>query len=140
MYCKYQNSYRKYILKLQNTGTCTYLSGLWEPGVPRLLWHPQFDRSVNPISNRGSHYPHPVLCALSDFQTFRRPCILSGFLFRKYKTLIFGIQTSMSSKKEQVNKQRPIHFFSLFSFVIWALYRKPQTLKIDWPMADLKQP
>ena len=28
---------------------------------------PLFDRSVNPISTRGAHYPHPVLCAPPDF-------------------------------------------------------------------------
>ena len=37
---------------------------------------PVFDRSVNPISTRGSHSPHPVLPAHLDFQTLRRPCRL----------------------------------------------------------------
>ena len=31
---------------------------------------PVFDRSVNPISTRGAHYPHPVLQAPRIF----RPC------------------------------------------------------------------
>ena len=35
---------------------------------------PLFGRSVNPISTRGAHYPHPVLRAPPDFQTLRRPC------------------------------------------------------------------
>ena len=34
---------------------------------------PVFGRSVNPISTRGAHSPHPVLRAPSDFETLRRP-------------------------------------------------------------------
>ena len=36
---------------------------------------PVFGRSVNPISTRGSHYPHPVLLAPPDFQTLRHAWI-----------------------------------------------------------------
>ena len=36
---------------------------------------PVFGRSVNPISTRGAHYPHPVLHAPPpDFQTLRHAC------------------------------------------------------------------
>ena len=45
---------------------------------------PLFGRSVNPISTRGAHYPHPVLCAPPDFQTLRRPCCATyGMLVRR---------------------------------------------------------
>ena len=57
-----------------------YLAGLSQAGGSRgARASPLFDRSVNPISTRGgvggAHYPHPVLCALPDFPTLRRPCL-----------------------------------------------------------------
>ena len=50
-------------------------SGLSQAGGALAL--PVFGRSVNPISTRGAHYPHIVLCALPDFQTLRLPCVFS---------------------------------------------------------------
>ena len=41
-------------------------------GAGEALAPPVFGRSVNPISTRGTHYPHPVLLAPPDFQTLRR--------------------------------------------------------------------
>ena len=37
----------------------------------------------------GAHHPHPVLCALPDFQTLRRPCILTKGAFT-YDVRYFG--------------------------------------------------
>ena len=42
-------------------------------GMQQARAPPFFGRSVNPISTREAHYPHPVLQGPPDFQTLRRP-------------------------------------------------------------------
>ena len=50
------------------------VSGLSQAGRLGGAFAPHvFGRSVNPISTRGAHYPHPVLHSPPDFQTLRRP-------------------------------------------------------------------
>ena len=42
-------------------------AGLLQAGGGRAPHPTLFDRSANPISTRGAHYPHPVLCAPQIF-------------------------------------------------------------------------
>ena len=51
------------------------LQGCRKRGAGGALDPSVFGRSVNPISTRGAHYPHPVLRAPPGYQTLRRPCI-----------------------------------------------------------------
>ena len=53
-----------------------------------------FDTSVNPISTRGAHYPHPVICALPDFQTLRRPRIVCTRLDDDHQPCHIGLRLS----------------------------------------------
>ena len=51
--------------------------GLSQAGGPGGPVPPHFLTSQLTLSQPGgAHYPHPVLCALPDFQTLRRPCLI----------------------------------------------------------------
>ena len=50
-------------------------AGLSQAGGPRGPVPPHFLTDQLTLSQPGgAHYPHPVICALPDFQTLRRPC------------------------------------------------------------------
>ena len=64
--------------------TCNYNAGLSPGGGAGggLQPPPIFDRSVNPISNRGGQFmPTTVLPASPDFQTLRRVCDVNIFWY-----------------------------------------------------------
>ena len=77
---------------------------------------PVFSRTVNPISTRGAHYPHPVLLALLDFQTLRRPW--------------YVLRNKMEFQKWHV-QHWAISMFLYCSKKIWnvAMYIKHRSLK-----------
>ena len=54
----------------------------WEAGGARA---PHFLTDQLTLSQPGgAHYPHPVLCALPDFQTLRRPCCIRAIFHLKF--------------------------------------------------------
>ena len=48
--------------------------GVVPGGAGGAMTPPDFGRSVNSISTRGTDYAHLITTGTPDFQTFRRPC------------------------------------------------------------------
>ena len=89
---------------------------------------PVFGKSVNPISNRGAHYPHPALLAPPDFQTLRR----HWYCFNIAK--IFNINHKTFSMPDEVKEEQNWGTLSTWCYVtvkVGSIYlRKINTVKL----------